>query len=853
MTRKNSLRKLIQEPRPANRPAARKRSPQPALEALEDRSCPSGVSLAAPITLPVGANPDMVTAYKDPSNGQQYVLVANGASNTISEFQYQGNGNFLQMPTINLPAWTSTITGSNLKWLEVGDFNNDGKLDIIAANPGQEVDFSGHQNFGAPGAWYFLPGTSAGHFGSAVTLPLPTDSAGNVVAPKPYAVTSLDLNHDGNLDLVMTTMGAGKITVLDGNGGQGGQLQFTVRQVLETTIPSGNDAWAYMTNLRHEDVNGDGIPDIEVSAAENNVQPYGPGGFVTYLGNPDGTFQAGVFRNDPNGNGFRSADYIESGHYEGPSKPVGFAITNGNGGDLFPAVTFYQGNGTGSSGNGTFQPAVEIGTGASAGFDNEETVDLNGDGNDDLIVTNGANNTMSVLLSNGDGTFAPPVMYPTGNAPNFVDGDLTSDNGLPALIVANGNDNTISVFLNTTSTATAPSITQQPTSETVTAGQSPTFSVAATGTGPLSYQWQKLIGGTWTNIAGATAPTFTIMSAQAADAGQYWVVVSNSAGQVVSNSVSLTVTPPVQTPGVFIAAGESSPVGNFAADEDFNGTGLPNGPVNVPIDTSGVSNAAPQAVYQSFRNNDPTYVIPNLTPGASYHVRLDFAELIANGEGQRVFNVSINGTQVLTNFDPFKAAGDKMFKAVAEDFIATATDGGQITITFTTVVGNSRISGIEITPAPRGTQSVFISAGDPNSVGNFSADKDFTGGALNGIPNQPIDTSGVTNPAPQQVYDWFRNSDPTYTIPNLTPGAAYHVRLDFAEIVANGPGQRVFNVGINGNQVLSNFDIFATAGGMNKAVAEDFTAFADANGQITITLTTVIGNSRISGIEVTPG
>jgi hypothetical protein len=91
------------------------------------------------------------------------------------------------------------------------------------------------------------------------------------------------------------------------------------------------------------------------------------------------------------------------------------------------------------------------------------------------------------------------------------------------------------------STATAPAISNQPTSQTVTAGQSATFSVTADGTGPLSYQWQKLVNGTWTDISGATSSTFTISSTQAADAGQYEVIVSNSAGGVTSNTVSLTV------------------------------------------------------------------------------------------------------------------------------------------------------------------------------------------------------------------------------------------------------------------------------------------------------------------------
>jgi hypothetical protein len=97
-------------------------------------------------------------------------------------------------------------------------------------------------------------------------------------------------------------------------------------------------------------------------------------------------------------------------------------------------------------------------------------------------------------------------------------------------------------------TTTAPTITQQPTSLTVTAGDSATFSVTASGTAPLTYQWQKLVNGTWTNISGANSPTFTISSTQASDAGQYDVVVSNSAGFIVSNTASLTVNSVVTVP-----------------------------------------------------------------------------------------------------------------------------------------------------------------------------------------------------------------------------------------------------------------------------------------------------------------
>lgn len=84
----------------------------------------------------------------------------------------------------------------------------------------------------------------------------------------------------------------------------------------------------------------------------------------------------------------------------------------------------------------------------------------------------------------------------------------------------------------------APSIVQQPTSLSVSVGQSATFSVTASGTAPLAYQWQK----NGVNIANATLSTYTISSAQLSDGGNFQVVVSNSVSSITSNTVTLTVT-----------------------------------------------------------------------------------------------------------------------------------------------------------------------------------------------------------------------------------------------------------------------------------------------------------------------
>jgi hypothetical protein len=93
--------------------------------------------------------------------------------------------------------------------------------------------------------------------------------------------------------------------------------------------------------------------------------------------------------------------------------------------------------------------------------------------------------------------------------------------------------------LTVTAAAVRPTITTQPTNQTVTAGQTATFSVVATGTAPLSYQWTQ----NGVNIAGATSSTYTTPATISSDDGStFQVVVSNAAGNTPSTTATLTVT-----------------------------------------------------------------------------------------------------------------------------------------------------------------------------------------------------------------------------------------------------------------------------------------------------------------------
>ena len=298
--------------------------------------------------------------------------------------------------------------------------------------------------------------------------------------------------------------------------------------------------------------------------------------------------------------------------------------------------------------------------------------------------------------------------------------------------------------------------------------------------------------------------------------------------------------------GLNINAGGGA-IGTWIADTDASGGTVPAASTNT-IDTSGVSIPAPQGVYQTNRYGNSTYTIPGLVANAKYTVTLQFAETYWTAAGKRVFNVAINGATALANFDIYASAGGAN-KAVAKSFTATANGSGAITIQFTTVTDNAQINGIQVAQQASGISSLSINAGG-GATGSWVADVDGSGGTVPAASTNTIDTSGVSNPAPQAVYQTNRYGNFTYTIPGLTANANYTVSLQFAETYWTAVGKRVFNISINGSQVLTDFDIYASAGA-NKAIAENFTAAANSSGVITIQFTTVTDNAQVNGIQLT--
>jgi hypothetical protein len=129
----------------------------------------------------------------------------------------------------------------------------------------------------------------------------------------------------------------------------------------------------------------------------------------------------------------------------------------------------------------------------------------------------------------------------------------------------------------------------------------------------------------------------------------------------------------------------------------------------------------------------------------------------------------------------------------------------------------------------------------------FGRDRDFKGGTSTST-TEAVETN-VTHAAPAAVYQTERSGKCTYTIP-VKRGQAFTVRLHFAEVKLD-PGQRKFNVDINGNRVLTDFDIAGEAG-KNKALVRDFPVIsADSNGHIVIAFNPGAADQpKVCGIQV---
>ncbi len=151
--------------------------------------------------------------------------------------------------------------------------------------------------------------------------------------------------------------------------------------------------------------------------------------------------------------------------------------------------------------------------------------------------------------------------------------ETTADNNAQfTAVVSNsaGSATSNAAVLTVTSPAVAPAITTQPASQTVVAGKTASFSVAASGTAPMTYQWSK----NGAAISGATSSSYTTPAETTADNNaQFTVAVSNSAGSATSSAAVLTVTSAAVAPAISTQPASQTVVAGKTASFSVAATG----------------------------------------------------------------------------------------------------------------------------------------------------------------------------------------------------------------------------------------------------------------------------------------
>ena len=347
------------------------------------------------------------------SDGRLDVVTADVNTGDVSVFLGLGDGTF--QAARNIPVGALPIA------VAVADFDGDGKLDMAVANQGS-------------GDVSVLLGNGDGTF-----APERRVSGGHTAS----FVTAGDVNGDGKLDLVIGSLSTSSISVLLGNGD--GAFQPEILADAGGNVPA---------RLALGDFNKDGHLDIAVANFESNnvsiLLGRGDGTFQPVKGNPLGDTHLdapfGIVAGDFNHDGHLDLAVTNSGSNNvsqnsgHPGDVSNFTDANSGSDQLTENVALFLGNG-----DGTFRSAGQYAAGAAplilaAG-------DFNSDGNLDLAITNRLSNDVSVLLGNGDGTFEEQRRYRAGLQPwGIMAADFNGDGHLD-LAAVNIRSHDVSILL----------------------------------------------------------------------------------------------------------------------------------------------------------------------------------------------------------------------------------------------------------------------------------------------------------------------------------------------------------------------------------------------------------------------
>jgi hypothetical protein len=357
-----------------------------------------------------GEGPGSIAIADVNHDGKPDVLVVNTISETLSVLLGDGKGHFHQAPG------SLCSTGKSPNDIAIGDFNRDGNLDLVI--PNTETPYltillgdgkggfkpSPHSPFDTKSHPH-VHGVAVGDFNGDGKLDVVTDDwghdqilmfmgdgAGSLILPgrpfhtgkRPYQrVRSADFNKDGKPDVVTTDLDQNAVSILLGDG-RGG-----LRDAPGSPIPAGVFPWAVAV----DDINKDGNPDLVVLPYDRDITDPRQLGVTVLLGDGKGGFTK--MPGSPFSlAGCRGPDRVATGDLNGDGiRDIVVSCAQNN------KLMVYLG-----AKDGTFQvSSLDVQTGWSG----IAVADLNGDGKDDIVVSNGSSDgapkshygTVTIFLS----------------------------------------------------------------------------------------------------------------------------------------------------------------------------------------------------------------------------------------------------------------------------------------------------------------------------------------------------------------------------------------------------------------------------------------------------------------------
>lgn len=389
--------------------------------------------------------------------------------------------------------------GASSAAIASGDFNGDGYPDFVLGNEGYNPNSAssvGITVFLSRSDGSLAPGVNYGSGGNLVGVAVADFDGDKIpdIAAVDYMNNTVLIFHgkgDGTFTQTASYVSGGSDSwlVIPGDFNQDGHIDLAVAnwdsQDVSVLLNDGTGAFlpavAYPVNgypgdIVEGDVNGDGTLDLAVSESY-------PGIVAVLLGNPDGTFQGAstpafaynylgnVALGDVDGDGILDLAVAVDDWTIG----TGVAVAKGNGDGTFQAPSFYTTTLQNLSLNEPYPGDVKL-------------VDLDGDGDLDLVYTNVEFGTVGILFNTGTSPFAAamfydPVEYPGGNYPYAMNLADVNQDGAIDVVVAGDDFAGATVLLNNSGSGTQPNfaLTSNTMSATVTAGNSGSYNLSVTG------------------------------------------------------------------------------------------------------------------------------------------------------------------------------------------------------------------------------------------------------------------------------------------------------------------------------------------------------------------------------------